>query len=128
MKLLFEATAEVQAPLKDVVELIDNGWVLEAFLASSGQPADNNYIDVDQQPGVVGFQGHWWYRGEISAETVEGRTMLRYRVWNIAERGAWAVPLANKFFVGYQAKVQQSTQELAHAVNNQLSGGPDQQR
>ena len=64
MKLLFEAAAPVAAPIDSVRALIDDGWVLDAFLGRADARA---YVDVDHRPGVVGFQGHWWYRGEISA-------------------------------------------------------------
>ncbi|MFG1922476.1 hypothetical protein [Cryptosporangium sp. NPDC048952] len=117
MKLLFEASAPVRASLARVRALIDDEWVLDAFFAS---PDARSYVDVDHAPGVVGFQGHWWYRGEISASDDAGPTRMIYRVFNIAQRGAWAVPAANHFFVGYRRTVQEGVDGLAAAVERHL--------
>jgi hypothetical protein len=119
VKLLFEASAPVRAPLATVRGLIDDGWALDAFLG--GDPTARSYVDVDHRDGVVGFQGHWWYRGEISASESEGQTVLTYRVFNIAKKGAWAVPLANRMFIGYGRQVRESVTGLARAVETRLA-------
>ena len=121
MKLLFEASAPVRADVNDVARLIDEGWVLDRFFRNGEQPAEDmaRYVDVDHGPRMVGFQGHWWYRGEISV--TEDPTTLHYRVYNIARRGAWAVPLANRLFVGYAATVQSGADGLAAAIEEHLS-------
>ena len=118
MKLLFEASAPVRAPLAEVRRLIDVGWVLEAVLGEAGRA----YVDVDHRDGVVGFQGHWWYRGEISASASGGSTVVTYRVFNVARRGAWAVPLANRLFIGYAAAVGETAAGLAGAIESHLAG------
>jgi hypothetical protein len=117
MKLLAEASAGVAAPVEAVRALIDDGWVVEAFL---GGDEARNYVDIDHQPGTVGFQGHWWYRGEISAAPDGDRTTLTYRVYNIAGRSAWAVPLANRFFVGYRRTVRDGVTGLAQRIESHL--------
>ncbi|MFB9407345.1 hypothetical protein [Dactylosporangium matsuzakiense] len=118
MKLLFEASAPVAAPVERVLALIDDGWVVTAFLGSEQRA----YIDIDHRPGVVGFQGHWWYRGEISAEPAgEHGTTVVYRVYNIAARGAWAVPLANRLFIGWRRKVGDGATRLARQIEHHLS-------
>jgi hypothetical protein len=118
MKLLFEASAPVDAPLAEVQRLIDGDWVLDAVLGDAGR----SYVDVDHRDGVVGFQGHWWYRGEISASAPGGHTVVTYRVFNIAQQGAWAVPLANRLFIGYDRKVRKSAAGLAQAIESNLAG------
>ena len=118
MRLLFEASAPVAAPLADVRRLIDDDWMLGAMFASGGR----EYVDVDHRDGVVGFQGHWWYRGEISADTTGGRTVVTYRVFNIAGPTAWAVPLANRLFIGYRRQVEDAAARLARAVDAHLGG------
>jgi hypothetical protein len=123
MKLLFEASAPVHAPPAAVRGLIEDGWVLGAFFR--GTPDALSYVDVDHRDGVVGFQGHWWYRGEISAAPDPGsseRTILTYRVFNVAKRGAWAVPLANRMFIGYDRTVRDGVTGLAEAVDAHLRG------
>ncbi|MFI5909250.1 hypothetical protein [Dactylosporangium sp. NPDC051541] len=116
MKLLFEASAPVAAPVERVRPLIDDGWVVSAFLG----PERRAYVDVDHRPGVAGFQGHWWYRGEISAEPAGEHSTVVYRVYNIAARGAWAVPLANRLFIGYRRQVRDSAARLAQQIEDHL--------
>ncbi|TQS47070.1 hypothetical protein [Cryptosporangium phraense] len=120
MKLLFEASERVAAPITRVQPLLDEGWALDAFLGRGG-PTAYQYIDVDHRDGVVGFQGHWWYRGELSAAPENGTTLLTYRVYNIAPRLAWAVPLANKMFIGYDKQVRSSAAGLARAIEQHLT-------
>jgi hypothetical protein len=115
-KLLFEASAPVDAPADRVRSLIAGDWVVEQMGATE-------YVDVDHHDGVVGFQGHWWYRGEVSVDNTDGRTTITYRVFNIAQRAAWAVPLANKMFVGYGASVRESANGLARSIERELAAG-----
>jgi hypothetical protein len=117
MKKLFEASTPVAAPVETVRALIDDGWAVRAFLGNDEAAA---YVDVDHRPGVAGFQGHWWYRGEISAAPAETGSTLTYRVYNIAARGAWAVPLANKLFIGYRRTVQDGVSGLAQKIETHL--------
>lgn len=117
MKLLFEASAPVHAPLPQVQRLIDSEWVLETVIGTAGR----TYVDVDRRDGVLGFQGHWWYRGEISASASGGRTIVTYRVFNIARRGAWAVPLANRLFIGYKRTVRDTATRLARTIESHLT-------
>jgi hypothetical protein len=112
MKLLFQASAPVNAGLARVRELIDNEWVLDSMLGERGRA----YVDIDHRPGVVGFQGHWWYRGEITASETDGRTVVTYTVYNIAGRSGWAVPLANRLFIGYARTVRDTAAGLARAI------------
>jgi hypothetical protein len=117
MKLLFEASAPIAAPLPEVLALIDDGWVLGPMLGTRGRA----YVDIDHRPGVVGFQGHWWYRGELTATPGPTGTVLTYRVFNIAGRSAWAVPLANRLFIGYKKTVQSGADGVARAVESHLT-------
>ena len=118
MKLLFEASAPVHAPLAEVRRLIDGDWVQDMMVGEAGRA----YVDIDHRDGVFGFQGHWWYRGEISASAPDGRTVVTYRVFNIARRGAWAVPLANRLFIGYDRTVRDTAAGLARAIESHLAG------
>jgi hypothetical protein len=115
--LLFEASAPVAAPVAIVRKLIDDGWVADAFLGSDAARA---YVDVDHRPGVAGFQGHWWYRGEISAAAAGDRTMLTYRVYNVAPQPRWVVALANRLFIGYRRKVRAGVTGLARRIEQGL--------
>ncbi|CCH31560.1 hypothetical protein ABZ816_04690 [Actinosynnema sp. NPDC047251] len=50
-------------------------------------------------------QGGWWYRGEFVTEPHPRGTRVVHRVHNVATRGRWAVPLANRLFIGYRANL-----------------------
>ncbi|MEV0679303.1 hypothetical protein AB0I60_22555 [Actinosynnema sp. NPDC050436] len=52
-------------------------------------------------------QGGWWYRGEYHAEDHPRGTRVVHRVYNVARRGRWAVPPANRLFLGYRARLAQ---------------------
>lgn len=121
MKLLFEAHAPVAAPVASVVALIDDGWAVDTFLGDGDARA---YVDIDHRPGVVGFQGHWWYRGELSAAADGDGAVLTYRVYNIAPQPTWVVALANKLFIGYRATVQGGVSGLARKMAGRLGRGP----
>lgn len=124
MKLLFHSSAPVDAELAAVRELIDNGWLLQRFFGGGEQPPSAEqpaqHLDASHSPGKVGFQGDWWYRGELEATAGGGETLINYRVYNIAKRAAWAVPLANRLFIGFDAGVQKTTNDLARAIELHL--------
>jgi len=120
VKLLFEASAPVRAPLPAVRELIDDEWVLRTWFRDD--PSALSYVDIDHRDGVVGMQGHWWYRGEISASESGGRTVLTYRVYNISKQSRWVVALANRMFIGYRQQVRDGAVGLARAVEAHLAG------
>jgi hypothetical protein len=99
-KPLAEVTAFVAAPGDAVLERVARrvGW------------------EFDRDRRVVWFQGGWWYRGEYTVEDVPGGTRLTHRVVNVATRARWGVPLANRFFVGFRAKVEAGFAELVKEV------------
>lgn len=72
-------------------------------------------------------QGGWWYRGEYAAEDHPLGTRVVHRVFNVAERGAWAVPLANRLFLGYRANLDRGlTTRLAEiAAELGVASHPD---
>jgi hypothetical protein len=50
-------------------------------------------------------------------------TRLVQRVFNIARRGAWAVPLANRLFIGFREQLQHGTEDLARRMEAHLGSG-----
>jgi hypothetical protein len=54
---------------------------------------------------VVVVQGGWWYRAEYHLMPEDGGTRVTLRVFNAATSARWAVPLANRFFVGFRQQV-----------------------
>jgi hypothetical protein len=137
VKPLFEASAYVPAPLEDLIPQILHlepgpvtpatapylaGGVDRAGWTVSGGPEKFDvyaggthllYVDVNRTTNTIGMQGHWWYRGEYSLVAEPPGCRVTYRVFNVAPRGRWAVPLANRLFIGYQATVQKSVDDFA---------------
>ncbi|MFD9896267.1 hypothetical protein ACFWY9_43545 [Amycolatopsis sp. NPDC059027] len=103
MKPLAEVSGVVAAPAPEVFAR------LERRLRGGGYPMR---FEVDPERRTLAAQGGWWYRGEYAVEDHPAGTLVRHRVLNIAERGAWAVPLANRFFVGFRRRVRDGFLEL----------------
>jgi hypothetical protein len=66
--------------------------------------------DVQESPGraVFAYQGGWWYRGETTVEPDPAGVRVTSRIYNVADRARWAVPLANRFFIGARARYAQA--------------------
>ncbi|MEU5265815.1 hypothetical protein [Amycolatopsis sp. NPDC021455] len=112
MKTLAEASGAVARPPGEVFERL--------LRALSGGPYPMR-VDVDRERGFIAVQGGWWYRGEYRVTAARdcrcppvawktgaaqpgAGACVEHRVVNAASRGRWAVPLANRFFLGFRAK------------------------
>ena len=95
MKLLFEVSGVVRAPLEHV---------RERMFSDAGESGTHRLVDRDQ--GVIAYWGDWWYRGEDSLHPHPEGALLVHRVYNIAKQGNWAPYLANKLFIGYRARLE----------------------
>lgn len=98
---------------------IPAGWVVSGGPDRFDVHADGQhllYVDVDRATNTIGIQGHWWYRGTFTVVAEPPGTRVVHRVYNAADRMRWAVPLANRFFVGYQAQLQKSVDALGDAL------------
>jgi hypothetical protein len=143
-KPLFEASAYVPVPLADLIPRLvrlEAGPVnptTAPILAGSGSGVEDRagwtisggpdvfdvhangvhmlQMDIDRDRHTIGMQGHWWYRGEYALVAEPPGTRLVHRVYNVAERGRWAVPLANRMFAGYREKTQQAVDAMAASL------------
>jgi hypothetical protein len=104
-KLLTEATGYADLPPEEV---------RRALVARF----DDGYLKVDQAEGRVGVQGGWWYRGEYQLAPQGSGTRVTLRAYNVATRGRWAVPLANKLFAGFAQQTQARLDELLRALEH----------
>ena len=95
---MIEMTAAVPAPPDTVL-----ARVIDVVRAAAG-----GRIEVDHDRRLVAVQGGWWYRGEYQVDPTDDGSQLTHRVRNIASRARWAVPLANRLFIGYRAKTEQN--------------------
>ncbi|SDM10612.1 hypothetical protein [Nonomuraea jiangxiensis] len=69
---------------------------------------------------TVAYQGGWWYRGEWSVTAHPEGARVVLRVYNVADRLGWGVPLANRFFVGFGARTRQTFAEGLTALGERL--------
>jgi hypothetical protein len=100
MRLLFEVSGVVHAPLHHVKE---------RMFADAGESGPHRLVDREQ--GVIAYWGDWWYRGEDSLRPHPEGALLVHRVYNIAKQGNWAPYLANKLFIGYRARLEQTLRQ-----------------
>nr|WP_246481455.1 hypothetical protein [Amycolatopsis umgeniensis] len=68
----------------------------------------NPRFEMDPARGFIAQQGGWWYRGEYTVVDDPAGARVTHRVYNVASRGRWAVPLANRFFAGFAVRVRES--------------------
>jgi hypothetical protein len=81
--------------------------LLDKVISTVGNPGHGIRVEIDKDRRTVAVQGGWWYRGEYEVEPDGTGARLTHRVRNVATWGRWAVPLANRLFIGFRAKVRQ---------------------
>ncbi|MEC3977236.1 hypothetical protein [Amycolatopsis sp. H20-H5] len=106
---MVEVTGVVRAPVTEVFDGI------AGRLRSPGWEAD-------RERGLVARQGGWWYRGEYLVAEDPAGTRVTHRVYNVASRGRWAVPLANRLFIGFRARVRTGFAELLRELDDSRRG------
>lgn len=77
-------------------------------------------MTVDVTAHSIAFQGGWWYRGEWTVDEHEDGAPLTHRVVNVASWMRWGVPLANRFFVGFDAKTRQHVADTLARIGRTL--------
>ncbi|WP_181777081.1 hypothetical protein [Amycolatopsis pittospori] len=97
MKPLVELSGVVPASADDVFARIEEGLRAQPY---------NPHFEADAERRFVAQQGGWWYRGEYTVEDDPGGARVTHRVYNVASRGRWAVPLANRLFIGFAERVR----------------------
>jgi hypothetical membrane protein len=96
-KLIVEIAGVVEAPVDQVARLVLDPLPHNGYSGTT---------EVDHANWTTSRQGGWWYRGEYHLEPHDKGTRIVHRVYNVAQRGRWAVPLANKFFIGFQDRTR----------------------
>ncbi|UBU09421.1 hypothetical protein [Nonomuraea gerenzanensis] len=120
--LLTEVAAVVEAPAGRVwdalaAELLPDGRRSGRFTVRDA-PGHTSTVEVAGH--TVAIQGGWWYRGEWSVEPHPQGALLVHRVFNVAQGMRWAVPLANRMFVGFAGTTRQAFTELHAKVKGRV--------
>ena len=102
-KPLAVATGHIQTP----TDALQKGLVAKF---------SDGYHNVEAKEGQVIVQGGWWYRGEYRLEAHGNGTRVTLTVYNIASRARWAVPLANKLFIGFSRTTKQGLDSLLQEI------------
>lgn len=102
--LLAEVSGVVEAPPERVREalvknLLPGGVPGEGRFTIEDVPGHTLTVEVTDR--LIAYQGGWWYRGEWSHSGHPQGTLVVHQVYNVADRMRWAVPLANRFFIGF---------------------------
>ncbi len=77
-------------------------------------------LELDREGLRLAAQGGWWYRGEYAVEAHPDGSRVTHRVRNVAKRGRWAVPLANRLFIGFREQTETGFGDLMTAVTRAL--------
>ncbi|MFF0573308.1 hypothetical protein ACFY19_16030 [Streptosporangium saharense] len=138
--LLYEISGVVEAPPDRVGRLIltvrpgpvgqDNAWLFAEHGGTvEGGPGrfvlrtPAHAMTVEVTDTTLAAQGGWWYRGEHTVEPHPEGTLLVHRVFNVAERRRWAVPLANRFFAGFGDRTRDGFARGLRRVGHELGCG-----
>ncbi|GAA0395196.1 hypothetical protein Acor_64910 [Acrocarpospora corrugata] len=141
MRTICEVHGVIEAPADRVSALLlavrpgqvgpDNCWLLTSHGGVlTGGPerftltTPSHSMTVEVGPSWLAAQGGWWYRGEYHIKPHPNGTELVHRVLNAAEWMRWGVPLANRFFVGFEATTRQGFASLLDRVTAELTSGP----
>lgn len=78
-------------------------------------------VILDRPNRTIATQGGWWYRGEYTITPDGPHTRLTHRVYNVAGRGSrWAVPLANRLFIGFRDQTRRSFADSVASLGTRL--------
>lgn len=78
-------------------------------------------VEVDRARKTIATQGGWWYRGEYILDSRGSRTRLTHRVYNVAGPATrWGVPLANRFFIGFDAQTRKAFADTVRDIGERL--------
>jgi hypothetical protein len=103
-KLLVEVAGLIDAPVEQV-------W-----------PELRSTIGATETEGTtLAHQGGWWYRGEWSAEPDGAGTRVTHRVINVAQWLRWMVPLANRFFIGFEEETRTGFERGINTIAERLA-------
>ncbi|MCA2229057.1 hypothetical protein [Nonomuraea aurantiaca] len=125
--LLVEVSGVVEAPPERVREaLIDRDTLIDrkSMVDREGRftveyhPGHTMTVEVTDRS--IAYQGGWWYRAEWSLTGHPQGTLVVHRVYNIAERMRWAVPLANRFFMGFDEATREGFAEGLAQIGGDL--------
>ena len=102
-RLLLSAAGVIEAPLDAVAELalepeardgaVLTGGPTRFGIVPAGHAEPVSFIEVDRERRSIAMEGRWWFRGVYSLESHPAGTLVVYRVYDVARRARWLVPM-----------------------------------
>lgn len=115
-KLMVSVVGGLEAPASAVSELV----LGDLSAATGGRYTPT--VEVEGARTTYAIQGGWWYRGEYTIEPDDqGGTRFTHQVFNVAQWMRWAVPLANKGFVGFRETTRQGIKAQLDRLGDRLA-------
>jgi hypothetical protein len=74
------------------------------------------HVKCSGDDATLTVEGGWWYRGEYTLLPCAAGTQVTYRVYNVATRARWLVPLVNRLYIGFPAATRQGFAETLRAL------------
>lgn len=119
--LLVEVSGVVEAPPERVREaLVNRDPLVEREGRFTVEDLPGHTLTVEVTDRSIAYQGGWWYRGEWSLTGHPQGTLIVHRVYNVAEWMRWAVPLANRLFIGFNEATREGFTERLAQIGGDL--------
>jgi hypothetical protein len=91
---------------------------LRRYRPTGGDPATTVTVEVDPGRHTLVVQGNWWYRGVYTVIERPHGCLIEYRVYNVATRAQWAVPVMQYRLPG---RMRRDLDALAQAIGRYLN-------
>ena len=114
------AAADDPDPTPDDERLL---YTYRGVVASAPVPVFSTLADLQSGPRTsvdrdrleVAEEGGWWFRAEMAVVPHPRGALVTSRILNVATVARWAVPMANRMFIGARARYRQAfADELDH--------------
>jgi hypothetical protein len=105
--------AEVSATVHSAPDAVASLLIGQLRPQARGHHGD---VEVDHTRHHIIVQGGWWYRGEYTVYPDPAGSRIIYRVYNVARPARWAVPLVDRFFIGFRHRAQKEFTALIDQI------------
>ena len=100
--------------------------VVDLLLDRVAEPAQERggEVSIDRNRHQVVVWGEWWYRGGYTVDPDPAGSRITHQVDNAAREARWAVPLANRLFIGFHRRTEESFAALVDGIGEEAARLP----